>query len=147
MSFPPHLVRDYIRDFALNENTVLLDPFCGTGTTIVESKLSHIPSIGLEANPFPYFASSVKVDWQIDPLELQNVADEVIIATYRALANEGIDDRSLTSDPNIQLKTLDQQATRALINNSISPLPLHKTLVLLEQIEKHKNLKHINFVF
>lgn len=57
LSFPAHLVRTYIQDFALNETTTLLDPFCGTGTTLVEAKLNNIPTVGLEANPFPHFAS------------------------------------------------------------------------------------------
>src|SRR6185369_2574364 len=36
LSYPPHLVRDYIRRFGLTSDNCLLDPFCGTGTTIVE---------------------------------------------------------------------------------------------------------------
>jgi DNA modification methylase len=32
LSFPPHLVRDYIHKFELNQKSVVLDPFCGTGT-------------------------------------------------------------------------------------------------------------------
>ena len=36
LSFPPHLVRDYIAKFGLNEQHHVLDPFCGTGTTLVE---------------------------------------------------------------------------------------------------------------
>ena len=53
LSYPPHLVRDYIKDFELSEKSVILDPFCGTGTTLVEAKLNRIKAIGLETNPFP----------------------------------------------------------------------------------------------
>lgn len=134
LSYPPHLVRDYIRDFGLDENNVILDPFCGTGTTLVEAKLNHIKSVGIEANPFPHFASSVKVDWNINPSELQEVAETVAEATYRTLSDQGIDDRRLFSDPNVKLRQLDPQAERVLIKNSISPLPLHKSLVLLEHL-------------
>src|SRR3972149_1075920 len=67
LSFPPHLVSSYIEDFGLDGRHVILDPFCGTGTTIVESKLRGIQAIGLEANIFAHFASSVKVDWEINP--------------------------------------------------------------------------------
>jgi hypothetical protein len=38
LSFPPHLVRDYIQQFGLTSNHRVPDPFCGTGTTLVESK-------------------------------------------------------------------------------------------------------------
>src|SRR5690349_9252267 len=59
LSFPPHLVRDYIREFGLNKDSVILDPFCGTGTTLIEARLSGFKSIGLEANSFAHFAASV----------------------------------------------------------------------------------------
>ncbi len=139
LSYPPHLVRDYINDFDLNENATVLDPFCGTGTTIVEAKLNQIPAIGIEANPFPYFASNVKVNWSVDITELQTVTETITQATYATLLHQGIDDKSLTCDPDAELTTLDAQAARAVIKNSISPLPLHKSLVLLEQIKKHQN--------
>lgn len=36
LSYPPHLVRDYLEDFGLDSSHTVLDPFCGTGTTLVE---------------------------------------------------------------------------------------------------------------
>src|SRR6266704_4971271 len=36
LSFPPHLVRDYLDRFAIGPCNVVLDPFCGAGTTLVE---------------------------------------------------------------------------------------------------------------
>jgi len=134
LSYPPHLVRDYLRDFALTEQSVVLDPFCGTGTTLVEAKLNQIQAIGLEANPFPYFASSVKVNWCITPQTLLAFAEEVADNTYKAFDTQGIDDKTLTSTPKISLLKLPLEAERAIIKNSISPLPLHKSLVLLEHI-------------
>src|SRR5215211_3720140 len=70
LSYPPHLVRDYIQRFSLNSEHRVLDPFCGTGTTIVECKKLGIASVGIEANPMAHFASQVKVEWGIDPDEL-----------------------------------------------------------------------------
>ena len=134
LSFPPHLVRRYINDFGLDEQSVILDPFCGTGTTLVEAKLNQINAIGLEANIFPYFASTVKTDWNIDLDELKAFAEEVAEKAYAQLASQGIDDRSLNVKQGVKLRTLSDQASRALIKNSISPLPLHKTLILLDQI-------------
>lgn len=136
LSYPPHLVRDYLRDFSLTEQNIVLDPFCGTGTTLVEAKQNQIPAIGLEANPFPYFASCVKVNWHISPSMLLDVTEEIAACTYQTLEIEGIDDKALTSAPNIKLRTLPPQAERAIIKNSISPLPLHKVLVLLEHLNQ-----------
>ena len=67
LSYPPHLVRDYLEDFGLDSSHTVLDPFCGTGTTLVESRLNGIKAVGLEANPLAHFASSVKLDWDVDP--------------------------------------------------------------------------------
>jgi DNA modification methylase len=135
LSFPPHLVRDYMRDFELDQQSLLLDPFCDTGTTLVEAKLNQIRSVGLEANPFPQFASSVKTTWDVNPDDLLGIATTVSERAYRKLDAEGIDDRALKSKSGVALRSLSPEAMRAIINDSISPLPLHKTLVLVEEIE------------
>ncbi len=59
LSFPPHLVRNYLDRFSLGPGNVVLDPFCGTGTTLVECKKIGVNSIGIEANPMPCFAPSL----------------------------------------------------------------------------------------
>lgn len=33
LSFPPHLVRDYLDRLGVHTGDTVLDPFCGTGTT------------------------------------------------------------------------------------------------------------------
>ncbi|MBN2211770.1 MAG: hypothetical protein JW709_10290 [Sedimentisphaerales bacterium] len=129
LSFPPHLVREYLVKFQLTENNVVLDPFCGTGTTLVEAKLHGIPSIGIEANDMAHFACSVKVDWDIDPDKLMKHA--VLVAEK---ANQII-----SSEKRLSLRTLPEESYTLLLKDSISPLPLHKALVLLEQLEKNKN--------
>jgi hypothetical protein len=51
LSFPPHLVRDYIERLGVAKGQRVLDPFCGTGTTLVECKKLGIESVGVEPNP------------------------------------------------------------------------------------------------
>ena len=63
LSYPPHLVRDYVAKFGLDVRHRVLDPFCGTGTTLVECKKLGLPSVGLEANPVVRFASQTKLHW------------------------------------------------------------------------------------
>lgn len=137
LSYPPHLVRDYLHGFGLDASDLILDPFCGTGTTLVEAKLSRIMAIGIEANPFPHFASSVKLDWDIAPESLEAFAKEVAEKSYQTLLSQGIDDCSLSVSgaSHTSLRKLPPQAERALITNSISPLPLHKSLVLLDHLQ------------
>ena len=141
LSFPPHLVRSYIEDFGLDGNDVILDPFCGTGTTLVEAKKNGMPSVGLEANPFAFFASSVKVDWEIDADLLIMRAQEVADTARNLLGTHGIED-STPFEGNcgdLSLTSLDQEAAKLILTNSISPLPLHKTLILLDCLKQHSS--------
>lgn len=147
LSFPPHLVRDYIKDFGLTKNSVVLDPFCGTGTTLVESKLLEIKSIGLEANSFAHFAASVKLDWDIDADQLLAKSRDVAYTALELLKLQGFDDVHVSGDKpkKLKLRTLDADTEKLILTNSISPIPLHKTLVLLDclkELEKEKFYRH-----
>jgi SAM-dependent methyltransferase len=144
LSFPPHLVRDYVQRFGLSEGSCVLDPFCGTGTTLVECKRLGINSVGLEANPMPWFATNTKIDWTPDPSALLRHAEKVAGAAEENLFNCGIPDFEdlplFPGDIGISaLKRLPAEIEKLILTNSISPLPLHKTLVLLEALEKHSD--------
>jgi DNA modification methylase len=144
LSYPPHLVRDYIVRFGLNETHTILDPFCGTGTTLVEAKLARIGAVGLEANPFAHFASSVKVDWGVNPDDLYQCSRAIAQKTLSELTLQGIDDSNPFpfSLEGKLLKTLNPDAASLLITNSISPIPLHKILTLLEIIDQDPDASH-----
>lgn len=146
LSFPPHLVRYYLNRFDVDERKVILDPFCGTGTTLVESKLNKLSAVGVEANPFAHFASSVKIDWGINAKNLESAARGIAAKTLETLKSEGVDDNSLFRGDieELSLNTIDKQAKKLLISNSISPLPLHKALVLLNILKKHQDEPYFN---
>jgi hypothetical protein len=138
LSYPPHLVRDYIQRFNLDSAHTLLDPFCGTGTTVVEGKKLGIPSIGIEANPMAHFASQVKVDWSPVPDGLIEHAQQVADAALAQLQAEGIaDDAAAIVDATYPYRTLPPESLKLLLTDSISPRPLHKALVLLDAIKAH----------
>jgi len=145
LSYPPHLVRNYLSEFSIAPAQRVLDPFCGTGTTIVECQKLGIPSIGIEAVPMPAFASSVKVDWDLDPAGLLEHAQMVGATALKQLEAEGVPDEpffSETSGHREPLRALPQETARLLLTNSISPLPLHKTLVLLEKLQDHSSCRY-----
>ena len=149
LSFPPHLVRDYLHRFGIGPDHTVLDPFCGTGTTIVECKKLGIPSVGVEANPFAHFASAVKTDWSPDPDGLLRHAKEVADLAREKLQSEGIEDEpplplfrsTCGAGPDYPkvLRKLPLEKEKLLLANSISSLPLHKSLVLLECINQTRN--------
>jgi DNA modification methylase len=140
LSYPPHLVRQYIERFGLGDNASVLDPFCGTGTTIVECQKLGLRGVGIEAHPMAYFASATKIDWSPDPDQLELAAAGIAERTLSALEREGIIDDPepyllRESPPTAQFRHLSTDAMKLLLADSISPLPLHKTLVLLEAID------------
>ena len=123
LSFPPHLVRDYLAQFQIRPGHTVLDPFCGTGTVLVECKKQGIDSIGIEAHPLTHMVASVKTNWDPEPDELLADAENVA-----QLAAQRI------SDSRSSPRTLPIEAAKLLIGGSISPVPLHKTLVLRDTI-------------
>ncbi len=138
LSFPPQIVRQYLERFDVQPDQRVLDPFCGTGTTLVECKKLGIPSIGIEANPVGYFASRVKTHWRPVSQALLAHAEEVAGRALTTLKSAGIEDNPVLFplDLPVKLETLSSECQKLLLTNSISPLPLHKTLVLLSALER-----------
>ncbi|MFN8558003.1 MAG: DNA methyltransferase [Dehalococcoidia bacterium] len=143
LSFPPHLVRDYLGRFGVDGRHRVLDPFCGTGTVGVECRKLGIAAVGVEANPMTHLAARVKTDWSPDPDGLVAHAQSVATAAEEALALRAGEEapgqggtgagRSAPSPP---------EAAQLLPAGAISPLPLHKTLVLLERIQAHADRRY-----
>jgi SAM-dependent methyltransferase len=145
LSFPAHLVREYLARFGIDRRHRVLDPFCGTGTVLVECKKLGIASVGVEANPMAHFASAVKVDWAPEPDELLWHARSVAHAARQVLAAQGIEDDPLFvggQQPAVPLRRLPQEEERLLLAGSISPLPLHKTLVLRDCLRRHSDPRY-----
>lgn len=147
LSFPPHLVREYIERLGIRSNQLVLDPFCGTGTTLVECKKQGIPTIGIEANPMACFASRIKVDWAVSPTGLLRHARNVAESTLERLEADGVEDEpkpplfrtSRRNSP--KLHALRPEVSKLLLSGSISPLPLHKTLSLLAVLYENKDAR------
>lgn len=123
LSFPPHLVRDYLDKFSLNRNSAVLDPFCGTGTTVVEAQRQGMRALGLEWNPVAHLASSAKSNWSVDGDRLLSMASAI-----RDKADKQLSDGT-------QRPGLSEAQNKLLLRNSIAPLPLHKALVLRDCIQ------------
>ncbi len=142
LSFPPHLVRDYLTKFGITDHHTVLDPFCGTGTTLVECKKLGIQSVGVEGNPMAHFASRVKVNWSASPKELSTHAKRVAVDVTASLEADGLfESLELFGKPNNGrgFLTLEESKFKLLLTNSISPLPLHKALVLIERLNRSRN--------
>lgn len=124
LSFPPHLVRHYFDYFGLSCGSVVLDPFCGTGTTVVEAKKNNITAYGIEAIPLSSFSAQVKTNWDVNTDQLRSTSEQVLEKAERFSRKSKI------------LLTLSQEENDILLTNSISPVPLHKCLALKKAIDE-----------
>ena len=144
LSFPPHIVREYLDKFSIGEKHCVLDPFCGTGTTIVECKKQGIQSVGIEANPMAHLACRVKTSWNLKSNTLLNIKNKIAAEVYSKLEQDRIPDIPLFEEMENHsngLLQLSEDQTKLILKNSISPLPLHKVLILLQAIENNATAK------
>lgn len=122
LSFPPHLVQQYLETFCVDQTSFVLDPFCGTGTTNVECKKHGVSSWGIEASPLTHFVSKTKCVWANDTFNFLNTAKRIALAAARTINS--------LSKP----RTLSEEQTSLILKNSICEQPLSSTLVLRDSI-------------
>ncbi len=150
LAYPDHLVSEMLERFGIRPGQVVLDPFVGTGTTLVECKRLGIDSIGIDANPFAVFASRVKTTWNIDLAEFDRQREALLRYLREALAELGdaiTFQRSFADllsgeppPPDLPLPVAepvaDLDAMKALIPaGAISDLPLRKVLLARQAID------------
>jgi hypothetical protein len=90
----------------------------------------------------------VKVSWEQDPTELLTIAKQVASNAVELLGKQGITDdtNSQEGSEKLDLWTLDDAQQKLLITDSISPLPLHKTIVLKSEIDKHASKAYCKYL-
>lgn len=70
--FPP-LVRSLINFAGLQEGDTVVDPFCGSGTSIVEARALNMAAVGVDLNPLSVLISRAKARvMELSPSELQD---------------------------------------------------------------------------
>lgn len=98
LGYSDHLVADLLEDFGLKAKDRVLDPFCGSGTSLVECMKKGIDSTGIDANPASCFAATVKTNWLLRPETVLSLLDEVETSFERHLRRSSV----LWTDPTFQ---------------------------------------------
>ncbi len=146
LAFPDLLVTEMCERFNAAQGDVVLDPFCGTGTTLVECQKMGLEAIGLEANPACVFASRVKTTWDVDTAQLR-VALQEIVERVRPICDE----LTFSAQPLFANAFNADNSKKRLLANSpegqyfvssgmlrrgwLSETPFYKVLALLEEIK------------
>ncbi|MBI3910691.1 MAG: DNA modification methylase [Armatimonadetes bacterium] len=79
-------VRCLLEDPSFPPDGLVLDPFCGSGTTLVSADQAGVRSIGLEAHPFTVRIASAKLAWCCDT---EAIAARSRLILSRASASRG----------------------------------------------------------
>ena len=89
--YPARFINDIpnnlIEIIGCKDGTVILDPFCGSGTTLVEAQRHNIKSIGIDLNPIACLISKVKTTPLNDSF-LKIIGD--VALTAKALLYKGV---------------------------------------------------------
>ncbi|VVB51332.1 Modification methylase MjaII [uncultured archaeon] len=71
--YSPNLVTTLLKEYPPTANLPVLDPFCGTGTTLLASRDAGFPSVGTDILPLGVFVANTKLQTGYDTTKL---ADE-----------------------------------------------------------------------
>ncbi|TDM18031.1 DNA methyltransferase [Macrococcoides canis] len=74
------LMKKILKDYNKNPKGVIMDPFLGSGTTVIAANELGLKGIGFEVNPFSYFLSTCKINnYNIKEVELFKTSFEKIL--------------------------------------------------------------------
>lgn len=69
-------IDDFKKETYFKKGDVVLDPFCGSGTTLIQANELDIHSIGIDVSPFNAFIANTKLS-KVDIQELKNTLDDI----------------------------------------------------------------------
>jgi hypothetical protein len=136
LGFSDQVVGQILETFSVSTSDTILDPFCGTGTTMVECAKYGVTSIGVDANPFAVFAAKAKSSFRLDPDALMRAAARVE-NRYRDIASSN--------------RRFNEGSTYLYLDESgmldrgwISKRPLRKALALREAIQRGQDKSFVD---
>lgn len=145
LAYSDKLVADLIGRYDIGPDSQVLDPFCGTGTTLVATKAAGIRAVGIDSNPAAAFASAVKTDWSVSVTDLEETVRKLKrrFARFRSLydprvATDAALTRSLRAyvDKSVVLDRVEYfEASGMLKRNWMFELPMLQSFALMHMIE------------
>jgi site-specific DNA-methyltransferase (cytosine-N4-specific) len=130
--FPPQLPKKILENYAIKGQTVL-DPFCGSGTTLIEARIFGANAIGVDVNGLAVLLSKVKATPLTEP-QLSAVK-EFISKIENEISNWRSEQR-----PKLKIKEFEGQ--EHWFQNNVS----EEITFLLNEISKQTNIDVQNFL-
>jgi len=130
--FPPQLPKKILEDYAIKGQTVL-DPFCGSGTTLIEARIFGANAIGVDVNGLSVLLSEVKAT----PLTEQQFS---IVQAFILKIEKVISKWKSENRPQIKIKEIEGQ--EHWFQNNVS----EEITFLLNEISKQTDNVIQNFL-
>ncbi len=120
------LISDFIKEKNITGN--ILDPFCGSGSTLLSARQNNLPSLGLDINPYPTL--------------IAKVSNQNYTATEKDLLSG-----KLEQFKNLDFKESDRKINFNLIDKVFNDQILDSLLCIRDEIDEIKNDKIKNLFF
>lgn len=75
--YDPELIWNLTQELDLEEGQRIIDPFCGTGTTLLAARENGFPSMGIDALPLCVFVANTKLQKDYDMEKLRKKIQEI----------------------------------------------------------------------
>jgi DNA modification methylase len=142
LGYTPEFPEYIINKFRINGKKVVVDPFMGTGTTLVTCKQSGITSFGVDANDYFIDVAKAKLNWDLDSTELEKNKKSIIEAFLSYTKEIDFEEANRVSelqfDKTVKTKNYkviaEENRTDLLDPRYISAKPLVKLIVLKDII-------------
>jgi hypothetical protein len=131
--YSDHLVKKLIDQFELGQSDSVIDPFCGTGTTLVECMKHGIDAIGIDANPSSCFSARVKTNWSLSGDRLLDLLEDIAKRQKLRLRSK----HKYLTHPIYEYLDAAGMLERGWISNQ----PLRKAIAIKSSIESLKTTK------
>lgn len=111
--FHPQMIKAILNFMGLEKGQTVLDPFCGSGTTLIEAKTIGVSAIGTDVDPLCILMSKVKTDLlNLSARELDTVNLKEAFEYFNSRPSSHSLESFLTNEPSTErgaLKGIDQR--------------------------------------
>lgn len=136
------LVDQILTKYNVKPGDLIVDPFCGSGSTLLQAKIKKCNSLGFEINPFSSFLAKVKTqDYKKKDIKIFN---ESLVALKKINKNKKVDIPKLSTieqlfekDALLYLLTLRQEIDQ-IKNKRVSNLLMLAWLGILEEASNYR---------
>ncbi len=120
------LIKELLNRSNISKNEYILDPFCGSGTTVVEGAINGFSGLGIDINPMSAHISRVKARYysNVEKNEIKNTIELLTFEEYKF--------------KDIQVSDGIEEVRKYFNENNFNQL-----MVIREHINKFKNNKKI----